>query len=91
MKDIYHLISVHWNQFDATSNLSSDPLGRILVLWNGNNVTLTPIMETNQLIQFEVSLPTKPCFILTVVYGANDIGSRRQLWSDMLSIQPNLP
>ena len=90
-KDVDCLVSEHWNLFDVASNLSSDLSRRIIVLWNRNRVTLTPIMETSQLIYFEALSPTKPDFFLTAVYGANDTGARRQLWSDLINLHPNGP
>ena len=48
-------------------------------------------METSQLIHFKASSPSKPDFLLTAAYGANDTRARRQLWSDLISLQPNGP
>ena len=50
-----------------------------------HSVFLTKISETEQFIQMDgVSLSDSSRFILTVVYAANDVGSRRQLWEDLL-------
>ena len=53
---------------------------------------LTKLTETSQLIQFEgVYLHSQARFSLSVVYGANDVSSRRQLWEDLLGLQPSNP
>ena len=52
---ISQMISSHWEGMEATDNLFSNPLGRILVLWNPLVVQLTKITESSQFIHFEAS------------------------------------
>ena len=77
---------------ETTDNLSSDPVGRILVLWNPLTMILTKSAQTNQLIQFDAFSPiTNSRFVLSIVYGANEIGKCRLLWEDLINLQPSQP
>ena len=73
-------------------NLSSDPAGRILVLWNSDWVTLLKTSDSKQHMHFEGLInSTQSQFLLTIVYGSNDTGSRHQLWDPILKNQTSLP
>ena len=39
--NIHQVVGRHWQGFDASDNLSAEPSGQILVLWNPPNVMLT--------------------------------------------------
>ena len=89
-RDMDRILARHWSDYEYTDNMSSDPLGRILVLWNKNSIRLNKVAESKQFIQLEASpLSSLSKFYISVVYGANDIGSRRQLWEDLLNSQPS--
>ena len=73
---------------EVTDNLLPDPSGRIMVLWNPLVVKLAKITEPSQFIHFDASYTvTRARFDFTVVYGANDISTRRTLWSDLANMQ----
>ena len=91
-QDVSCILRKHWSGFDILSNASSAPSGRILVIWNTHAVSLTKTIETEQFIQMEgTSLSDSSKLILSVVYAANEVGLRRQLWDDLLRAQPSLP
>ena len=67
-------------------------MGRIIVLWKKNSIRLNKLTKSTQFIQLEASpLSSLSRFHISMVYGANDTGSRRQLWEDLLNSQPSIP
>lgn len=55
-------------------------------------MTLSKIAKSKQYIQFdELITSSQSHFVLTMVYGSNDIGSRCQLWEDLLRGKTTLP
>ena len=89
-KDTQQILHHYWGGMASTDNLSSDPAGKVLVIWNPLTVALTKTSQSSQFIHFDASFKSLN-FALSVVYGANEIGLRRLLWDDLSALQPHHP
>ncbi|XP_062118466.1 uncharacterized protein LOC133832098 [Humulus lupulus] len=62
--------------------------GRILLIWKAHMVKVEIIQETAQLLHYRVNLiGVNLAYCLSVVYGSNQLETRKYLWSDLATIQ----
>ncbi|XP_077215839.1 uncharacterized protein LOC143850475 [Tasmannia lanceolata] len=80
--------------WQAHGDYSAVIKGHIWILWNPKIVDITILEESSQHIHTEVRmLRTNYCFNLTTIYAHNYYISRRALWSNLETLEPqiNLP
>lgn len=68
-----------WN---FMANYEYNRLGRLWVLWR-EEVRMTPVYKTAQMITCSVLLPWKEEFLCSFIYAFNTAEERRSLWSEM--------
>ena len=72
-RDLPQTICRHWEGMEVSDNLSFDPMGRILLLWNPQVVKLDKISESSKFMHFAVSYsitqtPTpRLCMVLMIL------------------------
>ncbi|KAF5189600.1 hypothetical protein FRX31_020813 [Thalictrum thalictroides] len=59
--------------------------GRIWVCWNPNVCAMNNIETSLQFINMKVSMLTSTPFIVTIVYGSNDLVARKKLWGYLMN------
>ena len=69
------------------SNYGSSPLGRIWFGWNPNDLDLSLLFSSDQLIHLQIKLLNwhKSC-LLSIVYGEHTFVLRRHLWADLIRL-----
>ncbi|KAK1305982.1 hypothetical protein QJS10_CPA10g01592 [Acorus calamus] len=73
--------------FKFTANYSSNPMGRICILWDSLAVHVEPQVQTDQLIHSCITvLHSGLQFYMTSVYASNAEIDRCHLWDDLTSI-----
>lgn len=63
--------------------------GRIWLVWR-DEVCLTPVYKTDQLITCSVALQGQEEFFFTCVYANNTVEGKKELWEDLNNNQARL-
>ncbi|XP_028549774.1 uncharacterized protein LOC114579443 [Dendrobium catenatum] len=71
-------------------NFNHSTPGRIWVKWDADHVSFIPSFSSLQLIHGLVGVGSLPPFYMSVVYAANTVDERKELWRDLLNISSNL-
>lgn len=88
-KRILNFICPHWH---FAHNYNFAPIGRILVCWDPQILTVNVLNQSSQYIHCEVhSIHSGLVFLTTFVYGANDYVDRHDLWSSLLNLKTTSP
>ncbi|XP_062094104.1 uncharacterized protein LOC133800158 [Humulus lupulus] len=83
INDVMTSTFVGWN-FYSSSILE----GRILLIWKANLVKIDILQESDQLLHSRVRLLGRNHdFCLSIVYGSNNLETRKLLWSDLSTVQ----
>lgn len=83
LSPILNILCPSWSY---ASNHSSDPDGRIILIWKPSlNVTVTH--QSRQSLTCRVTSPTVPSFYFTAVYAGNTTEERNELWVELLEVQ----
>lgn len=78
-----------WGYFLWFSNHNSHPGGQIFLLWDLEVANVNILISTAQLVHFELVIHNVP-FLMSVVYGFNDIDGRATLWRDLYVVSCNM-
>lgn len=75
-----------WNYF---ANHSSDPDGRIILIWR-DPIQINIIRQSSQCVTCIISLPNQPLIHFTAIYAFNTNEERVELWTDLLQLHSDL-
>ncbi|KAF3545072.1 hypothetical protein DY000_02008290 [Brassica cretica] len=75
-----------WNYF---TNHSSDPDGRIILIWR-DPIQINIIRQSSQCVTCIISLPNQPLIHFTAIYAFNTNEERVELWTDLLQLHSDL-
>lgn len=75
-----------WNFF---ANPTSDPDGRIILIWK-DPVKVSIIIHSSQSVTCTISLPNQPIIYYTAIYAYNTSEERVDLWADLLQLHNDL-
>ncbi|GAB2286220.1 hypothetical protein Dimus_039749 [Dionaea muscipula] len=77
----------YFEAWKFTSNFSSHPAGRILMLWNPRTTSVNILCCTDQLLHGQVVFRTTgKTFWLSIAYGLYSVTDRRQLWDQLIHL-----
>lgn len=76
-----HCIPDGW---DYVHNGNIGSVARIVVAWRKQGAVVSKLFTSDQMILLSVDIDMKS-FLVSVVYGSNQVSSRRQLWIDLRS------
>ncbi|XP_062093673.1 uncharacterized protein LOC133799690 [Humulus lupulus] len=83
IRDLMNSSFVGWKFYS-----SSMVEGRILLIWKAHLMKIEIIQETTQLLHCRVTLiGVNLAYCLSVVYGSNQLETRKLLWSDLANVQ----
>lgn len=77
------IISKVFHDWSSMTNYEHHRLGRIWVVWR-NNVRLTPVFKSGQMITCSVLTEESPEeFLVSFIYASNYVEDRKELWEDL--------
>ncbi|XP_062118452.1 uncharacterized protein LOC133832081 [Humulus lupulus] len=83
IRDLMKSSFVGWNYYSSTV-----VEGRILLIWKANMMKIEIIQETPQLLHCRVYFANvNLAYCLSVIYGLNQLETRKILWSDLANVQ----
>lgn len=77
--NIFKKVFRGWN---VMTNYEYSDGGRIWFVWK-DDVRVTPVYKTDQLITYSVELQDQEIFFYTTVYAHNSVEGRKELWDDL--------
>ncbi|KAG5543619.1 hypothetical protein RHGRI_016388 [Rhododendron griersonianum] len=72
--------------WDFVHNIGTGSVARIIVVWDTQGPKISVLVSSDQMMLLSVQVDTR-IFALSVVYGFNQVGPRRQLWDELSDIQ----
>ncbi|PKU83813.1 Putative ribonuclease H protein [Dendrobium catenatum] len=73
----------------SCNNFGDAALGRIWIKWDESVLTFNPISSSYQHIHGILSVGSVPPIFLTIIYAANSVKERRNLWDQIIAVSPN--
>lgn len=80
-----HVLSRTCANWSYLSNHSSDPDGRIIIIWK-SPISARLLQQTRQSLTCEISIGGANKFVMTAIYASNIHAERTELWVDLLNI-----
>ena len=71
-----------FREWSAMTNYEHNKGGRIWLLWR-DNVRMSPVYKTDQVITCSVAMQDEDEFFCSFVYASNQIEERKKLWEDL--------
>lgn len=84
-----YVMSKACQDWNFTSNHSSDPDGRIIIIWK-NPATVRVLSQTRQSMTCEVEICQRQKICFTAVYASNCNEERQDLWVDLINLHQTL-
>ena len=85
---IIHSICPSWRYF---TNYSSNPSGRIWIMWDSALLDVLILSSTDQVIHIQaLDIQNQSTMMISFVYGHNDYMLRRDLWASIRSFSSTI-